>query len=89
MRLVIRRVGGMLPTLRPSSSHDVEALDQATREALDAFMALHRASAQTASHAEAMVYIFEVHAPKSVMTCSAAYTAIPEALKGLLPGPGP
>jgi hypothetical protein len=86
-QLTVRRVGGPLPTLRPSRSWNLDDLDEATRSALRTFVA--RAGRQRAApHAGAMSYVFEL-AGDEACTVSVAFAQIPEALHALLPGPGP
>ena len=87
MRVTIQRVGGMLPTLSPSVAHDLDALDEPTRQTLMRFVA-EGGRAKSAPHAEAMNYVFRLEdAAAAPRTVSAPFSAIPEILHGLLPGP--
>lgn len=85
-RLTVQRVGGLLPTLRPSRTWELAELDEETRAAVLAFM---RAAppVKSARHPDAMSYVFELDAEGRRLTTTAAYAAIPEALRPLLPGP--
>jgi hypothetical protein len=86
-QLTVRRVGGPLPTLRPSKTWQLDDLDDATCAALRAFGAT-AGRQRAAAHAGAMSYVFELTGPDAV-TVSVAFTQIPESLHPLLPGPGP
>jgi hypothetical protein len=87
-QLTVRRVGGMLPTLRPSKTWDLGDLDDASRQAVLDFMAT-AGRQRGAAHADAMSYVFELSAAAGGGTVSVPFSAIPKALHGLLPGPGP
>ena len=86
-QLTVRRVGGPLPTLRPSKTWQLDDLDDATRAALRAFVAT-AGRQRAAAHANAMSYVFELGGSEGG-TVSVAFAQIPEALHPLLPGPGP
>lgn len=86
MKLTIQRVGGMLPTLRPTCSHNLSDLDAATRAQLLAFMR-DTPPASAAPYPDAMPYVFELAAAGKVQTVSAAYDDVPPSLRLLLPGP--
>ena len=86
-QLTVRRVGGPLPTLRPSKTWPVDDLDDATRAALHAFVA-SAGRQRAAAHAGAMSYVFELTGP-GAGSVSVAFAQIPDALHPLLPGPGP
>ena len=86
-QLTVRRVGGPLPTLRPSKTWAMDDLDDATRAALQALVA-SAGRQRAAAHAGAMSYVFELTGPRA-RTVSVAFAQIPDALHPLLPGPGP
>jgi hypothetical protein len=87
VRVTIQRVGGMLPTLRPSVAHELDTLDEPTRQALQHFIMTH-GRARSAAHPEAMNYVFHLEdAGAAPRTVSAPFSAIPESLRGLLPDP--
>jgi hypothetical protein len=89
-RLKIQRVGGMLPALRPTVMHEVDALDEAQRQALQQWLA-KGGRAGKAAHAEAMNYVFTLEdeaageGGATPVKVSAAYADVPEALRALLP----
>lgn len=87
-KLTVRRVGGLLPTLRPSRTHALDDLDAATQAAVKDFVAAHTRQGR-AAHADATSYVFELAGPKGTQTVSVGFDAIPRALLDLLPGPGP
>lgn len=87
MRLKVQRVGGMLPALRPSVTHDLAGLPDAQRQVLERFLA-QGGRVKRAAHAEAMNYLFtlEPDDPKAAaVTVSAALAQVPEELRALLP----
>ena len=86
-QLTVRRVGGPLPTLRPSKTWQLDDLDSATQAALRAFLA-GAGRQRAAAHAGAMSYVFELSGPDAG-TVSVAFAQIPDVLHPLLPGPGP
>lgn len=83
-QLTVRRVGGMLPTMRPSKTWALDELEPHVRHAAQAFMAA-AGRARGAPHAEAMSYVFELDG----RTVSVPFADIPAELHALLPGPGP
>ena len=85
-KLTVRRVGGMLPTMRPSKTHDLSSLDAATQAALSQFMDT-TGRVEAAPHAEAMNYVFELDSDAGGGKVSAGFVGVPAALRGLLPGP--
>ena len=86
--LTVRRVGGLLPTLRPSRTHDMGALDAATQALVKDFVDSSTRQ-RRAAHADATSYVFELAGPRGTQTVSVGFDAIPKALLDLLPGPGP
>jgi hypothetical protein len=86
MRLTVRRVGGMLPSLRLHATHDLDTLDEATRQAVLAFVKT-APRASRAAHVEAMSYVFELGSGKTMQVTSAVFAAVPEPLRALLPTP--
>lgn len=89
--LTVRRVGGPLPTLRPSKTWPLDDLDAATQAVLFAFVA-SAGRQRAAAHPGAMSYVFELTGPgagSDAGVVSVAFAQIPEALHPLLPGPGP
>lgn len=85
-KLTVRRVGGMLPTMRPSKTHDLSSLDAATQAALTQFMAT-TGRVEAAPHAGAMNYVFELDSEAGGGKVSAGFAGVPVVLRGLLPGP--
>ena len=88
-RLTIQRLGGMLPSLRPTVSHPLDSLDDTQRQALTEWMAV-TGRVRRAAHAEAMHYVFTLHDDLAGPTpagkkVSAALADVPQALRGLLP----
>ena len=86
-QVTVRRVGGPLPTLRPSKTCQLDDLDGALQAALHDFVA-NAGRQRAAAHAGAMSYVFELTGPRA-RTVSVAFAQIPDALHPLLPGPGP
>jgi hypothetical protein len=91
MKLTIQRTGGMLPALRPTAVHEVEALPAAQQQALLAWLSAgsgagqpppRPARVQKAPHAEAMSYVFTLESGEKL---SAAFADVPEPLRALLP----
>lgn len=87
-QLTIRRVGGPLPTLRPSKTWALADLDEPTCQAVLAFVA-SAGRQRGAAHAEAQSWVFELSAAAGGGTVSVPFAAIPASLHALLPGPGP
>lgn len=88
-KLTIQRLGGMLPAVRPSVCHALEALDEAQQQALAQWLP-QAGRARRAAHAEAMNYVFTLHddtpgAAAAPVKVSAPYAEVPEALRELLP----
>ena len=88
-QLKIMRMGGMLPTLRPTVVHSGDALDAATRQAVLAFMGpagVASAPARPAPHPEAMGYLLELLQDGQVtQQRRCPFAAVPEGLRPLLP----
>lgn len=88
--LKIQRVGGMLPALRPTVTHEWSTLDEGQQQALQQWLA-QASRVGKAAHAEAMAYVFTLvgedggEAPAKL---SAAYADVPEILRALLPAAG-
>jgi hypothetical protein len=75
----------MLPTLRPTVTHDVDQLDAQLRQALLAFIG-QGDRVRSAVHPEAMNYVFELEeAGAAARKLSCAFSAIPATLHVLLP----
>ncbi len=85
-KLTVRRVGGMLPTMRPSKTHELSSMDGDTQAALAKFMA-GAGRLEKAPHAEAMSYVFEIDGDAGGGKVSAGFGAVPAVLRALLPGP--
>jgi hypothetical protein len=93
MKLKIQRLGGMLPALRPTVTHELAALPSAQQQALKDWMA-QAGRVSKAAHAEAMNYVFTLESAGdeganeksgTPVKVSAAYADVPEALRELLP----
>lgn len=84
-QLKITRVGGMLPTLRPSKTWALVELDEDTRAAVAEFVRTAPAAGR-ASHPDAMSYVFELSGDKPA-TVAVPYDAVPKLVRPLLPGP--
>lgn len=88
--LKIQRVGGMLPALRPTATHEWAALNEAQQQAVQQWLA-KASRVDRAAHAEAMSYVFTLEGEDkgdSPVKLSAAYADVPEALRVLLPAAG-
>lgn len=88
MRLTIRRVGGHLPTLRPTRVTEVDELDPALKTVLLQFMR-QGPRVTKAPHPEAFVYSFELEGAGQGERTSASFEEIPEELRVLLPAAKP
>lgn len=86
MRLTIRRVGGQLPTLQPTTVTTDATLDAATCEVARSFVRSPPAGGPP--QPDSFRYIFELEEDGALATASASFAEIPEALRPLLPAPG-
>jgi hypothetical protein len=87
VRLTIRRVGGQLPTLQPTTVTTDATLDAATCEVARSFVRSPPAGGST-PQPDAFRYIFELEEDGGLATASASFAEVPEALRPLLPAPG-
>jgi hypothetical protein len=86
MRLTIKRVGGQLPTLQPKCVVDGKDLDAEACKVARAFVR-DTPRRQSAPHADAFVYIFELEEDGKTLTTSASFHDVPEVLRPMLPSP--
>ena len=86
MRLTIRRVGGQLPTFRPTTVMTEADLDAATVEIAKSFVRSPPA-AGSAPQPDSFRYVFELEEDGGLDTTSACFADVPEALRPLLPSP--
>jgi hypothetical protein len=86
LEITVRRLGGMLPTMRPSKTQSLDALDSVTLEELRAFVAANTIST-SAAHPEAMSYQFELKFEDRTEKACASFNEIPACLHPFLPGP--
>lgn len=85
--LKIQRVGGMLPALRPTVTHDWDSLDEPQQEAVRQWLA-QPCRVGRPPHAEGMCYLFTLESDEQdrpPVKLSAAYADVPEPLRSLLP----
>jgi hypothetical protein len=86
MRLTIRRVGGQLPTLRPTSVVDERDLDNKTCEIARTFVR-ETPRREAATQPDVFLYVFELEEDGRITSTSVSFSDVPESLRPMLPSP--
>jgi hypothetical protein len=84
--LTVRRLGGMLPTLRPSKTQSLEGHDHAVLDELRSFIN-SKTGTSASSHPEAISYQFELRCGDQLEKVNAGFGEIPKRLHPFLPSP--